>query len=128
MVIATGLGLSYPKRAVNAPPPRLTIHSGTGVMLCDLMTVDLAIAELLLATGSLISDTTLAELLIDVPLSRSPLTKALKVIVSVEPELIEAKLTVRLLPVPPHTPTPLAEHEVKARLDGRLSETTTFVA
>ena len=89
----------------------------------DVLTV--AVAELLLESLSGVAELMFAVLIIDVLSASEQSTVATRVIVSDAPEASEAKVTVRLLPEPPHTPPPVEEQETKVTDDGRLSVTTT---
>ena len=73
-------------------------------------TVLVAVALLSTLFGSAVVEETVAVLL-SVPVVPLP-TVTPKVIVSVAPEASELKVTVRLLPDPPHTPPPVALHEL----------------
>ena len=86
------------------------------------------VAELLLRSGSGIAELTAAVLLIRLPLATKQLTLATKVMVTDFPASSESKVIVRLLPVPPHTPPPVASQEKKVVEPGRLSVTTTGTA
>src|SRR5882762_1431273 len=86
------------------------------------------VEELLLESLSGVDELIVAVLLIIVPLATEQSTVATRVIVSDAPEASEEKVTVRLLPDPPHTPLPVEAHETKVTEDGRLSVTTTELA
>lgn len=53
------------------------------------------------------------------------LTRTTSVTVSLEPPAIDVNVTVRLFPVPPHTPTPVDAQETKVTSEGKLSVTVT---
>ena len=90
--------------------------------------VVVAVAELLLVSGSGVKELTVAELLIAVPSATEQFTLATKVMVSDSPDAKDANVTVRLFPEPPQTPPPVEEHETKVVSAGRLSVTITDVA
>src|SRR5436305_13783027 len=83
--------------------------------------VKLADAELLPLAGSLVAAVTDTTLAIDAPLVTVQLTDAVIVTVADAPAAIEANETMRLLPVPPQTPPPVAVQLTKETAAGRLS-------
>ncbi len=89
-------------------------------------TVVVAVAELFAEFGSLVD--ALTDAVFEMLAPPLPLTVATRVMVADEPTASDEKLTVRLLPVPPHTPPPVALQETYVRLEGRLSVTTTLCA
>jgi len=90
--------------------------------------VVVAVAELLLRSGSNVKALTVAVLLIAVPSATEQFTLATKVMVSDSPDVRDANVTVRLFPDPPQTPPPVEEHETKVVSVGRFSVTITDVA
>ena len=87
-----------------------------------------AVEELLLESLSGVAELMFAVLLIGALSATEQSTVATRVIVSDSPEASEAKVTVRLLPEPPHTPPSVEEHETNETDDGRLSVMTTELA
>src|SRR4029434_1993999 len=81
------------------------------------------LTDVLIVIGPLLEGAAETVLLITVPLGRPELTCAIRVMVSVVPGAIEEKVTVRLLPAPPQTPVPVALHDTKLVVPGRLSVT-----
>ena len=67
--------------------------------------VTVVVAESLLALGSCVEEVTVTELVITAPFGVGQFTVATSVMVSDAPAGSELKVTVRLLPEPPHTPT-----------------------
>ena len=63
-----------------------------------------------------------------VPKPAEHFTVPVRTIVAEAPFRRAEKVTVRVFPVPPHTPPPSEEQESKERTAGRLSVTTTFDA
>src|SRR5687768_14787978 len=90
--------------------------------------VVVVVAELLAVFGSLVTELTVAVLLMTVPLATVQLAVATRVAVTLVPGAIVAKVTVRALPDPPQVPPPVAEQLTKVTLAGRVSETVTLVA
>src|SRR5262249_14574480 len=90
-------------------------------------TLTLLVELLLLASASAVVEVTVAVLATELPSGTEQPTVAVNVIVADELACKEVKVTVRLLPLPPHTaPTPpLTSHETKVRAAGRLSVTVT---
>jgi len=90
--------------------------------------VVVAVAELLVGSGSGVKELTVAVLLISVPSATEQFTLATNVMVSDWPEASDANVTVRLLFEPLQTPPPVEEHDTKVVSAGRLSVTATDVA
>src|SRR5947207_13867171 len=86
----------------------------------------IAVAELFAVLKSGVAELTDAVLLIVV--SDGPFAVTKRVMSSDEPLAREEKLTVRLLPEPPHTPPPDEVQEINVTVAGRLSVTATFWA
>src|SRR4029077_4985985 len=93
-----------------------------------LETVVVAVAELLLVSGSNVRALTVAVLLITVPSATEQFTFATKVMVSDSPDAKDANVTVRLFAEPPQTPPPVEEQETNVVSAGRSSVTVTDVA
>ena len=89
-------------------------------------TVVVATAVLLEELGSDVVEPAIAVLSIVEP--AAPLTVATSVMVSAAPAARDEKVTVRLLPAPPHTPAPVEAQETKVTVAGRLSVTKTDCA
>lgn len=88
-----------------------------------------AVATLLSEFGSgVVGVKTIAVFPMIAPLATEQFTRAMIVIIALVPGAIEAKVIVRLLPVPPHTPPPDASHDWKVVLAERTSVTVTEVA
>src|SRR4051812_34494829 len=85
-------------------------------------TVTVVVAELLALVRSGTVVVPLAVLVIIVPLTIAQLTLTTSVTVANAPPRRSGKLTVRLLPVPPHTAPPVAEHDTNVVAAGRISE------
>src|SRR5687767_6530341 len=93
---------------------------GVGGTAC---TVVLEVAELFAAFGSVVVAATVAVLSIVDP--AGPVAVATSVMSADAPVASDAKVTVRLFPLPPQTPPPVEEHDTKVTVTGRLSVTTT---
>ena len=84
----------------------------------------MAVAVLLLGSGSDAVEVTV-DVLVMLGLVTPLLTAVTMVIIADAPAARGTNVTVRLLPLPPHTPPPVAKHETKVIELGRLSETVT---
>src|SRR6185503_5192484 len=89
-------------------------------------TVTLALDELFDVSGSTTGELTEAVLLITVPSVAEALTFTLKRTAAEALAASCENVTLTLLPLPPQTPFPVAEHLVNVRPAGRLSATVTF--
>ena len=98
---------------------------GVGVGVPE--TVVVIVTELLLEFGSVADELTIDVLLIVTPLTEL-FTPVTKVMLTISPAASELKVTVRLLPAPPQTPPPVAEHEIKVTSGGSMSVTTILSA
>jgi hypothetical protein len=87
--------------------------------------VTVPVAELLLTSCSGEGVATLALLEITAPSGTAQLAVAFNVTVTLLPPGIDAKVTLRLFALPPHTPPPVAAQDTKVVSAGRSSVTTT---
>jgi hypothetical protein len=90
--------------------------------------VTLPVAELLLTSCSGEGVATLALLEITVPSGTAQLAVATSVTVALPPPGIAAKVTLRLLALPPHRPPPVAVQDTYVVSAGKSSVTTTSCA
>lgn len=94
-----------------------------------LVAIVVAVATLLAVLESEVEELkTVAVLPMAVPLATEQFTRASIVITADAPGASEAKVIVRVLPDPPHTPPPVESHETKDRLAESTSVTVTDVA
>ena len=87
--------------------------------------VKFTLEELFPLTGSRTGEVTAAVLPMINPFETEQSSRATIVIVAEAPEASEANETMRLLPLPPQTPLPVEEQEIKLSDPGRLSVTVT---
>jgi hypothetical protein len=85
--------------------------------------VKFTLEELLPLTGSSTAEATETVLPTTTPFATEQFRVATIVIVAEAPDASEVNETVRLLPMPPHTPPPVDEHIAKVTCEGRLSVT-----
>src|SRR5689334_7737029 len=83
--------------------------------------VAFTVALLLLETESVVAELTVTVFGMIVPSATEQLTEAIIVTVADALAASEVKLTARLFPEPPQVPPPVASHETKVILAGRLS-------
>ena len=91
----------------------------------ELEAVTVTVATLLLESGSAVIELTDAVLVITAPSVTVHSSEATRVTVAEVPGASEVKVTVRLLPEPPHKPPPVALHDTKVRFAGKLSVIST---
>jgi hypothetical protein len=87
-------------------------HAGSDAVIATL-------ARLSLGSGSAMEKLTLAVLLMRMLLATVQFTWATSVIVAEPPPANDAKVTVRLLPVPPHVPPAVAAQDTNVVAAGR---------
>lgn len=87
-----------------------------------------AVAESLLGSASGGNELTTAVLLMEAPFTTGHLTCATKVTIAVAVPAIDAKVTVRLLSLPPQIPPSVDEHDTKETVEGRLLLSVTWGA
>ena len=97
----------------------------TGAGLEVVTVVDTA---LLFELGSAVVEVAVAAFVIDAPFATGQFTVATIVMVSEAPAASDENVTVRLFPVPPQLPPPVALQETKVVSAGKLFVTTTFCA